>query len=187
MPIKGQNKFDSFCLASLFQRESCLVKIFLLTRFSVFSVITIGSRSWGWLLFSHFCVMRVYTCILKIYFVVGLICFIVFHLIILVSSTSISESWWNQTQKAIHLHDFFFFSQYWKLFPAACTEVDWAGKQTNNDFFQVLHNVMNRPSVYYYLLSIFVYMPFPSLKLAFLGFLKLYAMCEIIALFQEVQ
>lgn len=57
----------------------------------------------------------------------------------------------------------------------------------NNDFFQVLHNVMNRPSVYYYLLSIFVYVPFPSLKLAFLGFLKLYAMCEIIALSQVVQ
>lgn len=30
-------------------------------------------------------------------------------------------------------------------------------------------------------------MPFPSLKLASLGFLKLYAMCEIIALFQVVQ
>lgn len=82
---------------------------------------------------------------------------------------------------------FGFFSQYWKLFPAACTKIDWAGKQMNNDFFQVLHNVMNRPPVYYYLLSIFVYVPFPSLKLAFLGFLKPYVLCEITALFQVVQ
>lgn len=51
----------------------------------------------------------------------------------------------------------------------------------NNDFFQVLHNVMNRPSVYYYyLLSIFLYLLFPSLKLAFLGFLKLYAVWKLL-------
>lgn len=144
-------------------------------------MITIGSRSWGWLPLSHFHVMRVYTCIFFIYFVVGLICFVVFHWIILVSSTYISEFWWNQIQKAIHLHVLFgwfgFFFQYWKLFPAACTKIDQAGKQMNNDFFQVLHNVMNRPSVYYYLLSIFVYMPFPFPEPCFLGFLK--AVCYV--------
>lgn len=57
----------------------------------------------------------------------------------------------------------------------------------NNDFFQVLRNVMNRPSVYDYLLSMFVYVWFPSLKLAFLGFLKLYAVCAIIGFSQVVQ
>ena len=57
----------------------------------------------------------------------------------------------------------------------------------NNDLFQVLHYVMNRPPVYYYLLSVFVHMWFPSLKLAFLGFLKLYAMCAIIGFSQVVE
>lgn len=76
----------------------------------------------------------------------------------------------------------FFFFQYWKLFPAACTKIDWAGKQMNNDFFQVLLEeilfyVMNRPSVYYYLLSIFVYMPFPFPEACFLGLLK--AVCYL--------